>query len=260
VQVPGTRAFVLGRKRENILEREIFRLKLSFSHKKDTLLDRIRDKNNALYAFLDRASHIASASSLQSPERRKGSNSDKLAQPVLAFQRHGAVLYQSLQLKWSCPCPKGHPFAVALRHSESRRSGTSSLWFELLVTDIKMRVKITPEVKLQRPAAVPHTLEPTPAPNDVVSQQEAVSELRATLTLRNHLQRLKWKGSNAIQALVLSTSSQKGWAESETKDPTSVQPTTNNTRSMLSVPTFLRHSRQTSSSSSTASPPASAGV
>ena len=119
MQVPGTRASVLGRKRgENMLEREMFRLKLSFSHKKDTLLDRIRDKNNALYAFLDRASHIASASSMQSPERRKGRNNDKLALPLLAFQRHGTALYQSLQLKWSCRCPQGHPFAVALRSSE----------------------------------------------------------------------------------------------------------------------------------------------
>ncbi|KAK3312891.1 hypothetical protein B0H66DRAFT_382704 [Apodospora peruviana] len=232
-----------GKSRQDMLEREMFRLRLSFLHDKDKLLDRVKDKNTALYAFLDRASHMASGTTVSPPTMIKRSNSSKAVQPVLAFQRYGTAMWKSLPIQWSCRCPGGHPFALAVGQYSSDRTDYPELCFELLVSkDTDVRVQVIP---LETPMEVPQATSAK-----LPSQQEAVTELRTKLTIANHLRKLKWKGKNAMQTLILSTS-----AIETPKEPEKLR--TDTLLSSLSVRRLLQHSRKKSSGSSerVASPP-----
>ncbi|KAL2678390.1 hypothetical protein Neosp_009136 [[Neocosmospora] mangrovei] len=66
------------------LESELFRLKWSFSHKKDKLLTTIKDRNESIYAFLDRSAHLARGFE----SRRAGSR----VWPYLSAQRQASSM------------------------------------------------------------------------------------------------------------------------------------------------------------------------
>jgi hypothetical protein len=105
----------------------MFRLQVSFTHRKDSLLARIRDKNAGLYAFLDRSSQL-SRSSTTLPANRK---TTKKLRPVMTLQQCGTALYRSLQRQWCCACPLGHHFGITVEKSGGAQAG-SSLHFQLL--------------------------------------------------------------------------------------------------------------------------------
>lgn len=223
-----------------MLEREMFRLRLSFIHDKDRLLARVKVNNTGLYAFLDRASLIASGTSMSSPAKMKRSSSSKVVQPVLAFQRYSTAMWQSLQIQWSGCCPGGHPFALAVGQHNSGRADYPGLCFELLVSkDTDMRVKVIP---FETPK------EPSWTASAELPQQEAFSELRTKLSIANHLQKLNRKGKKAVQALILSTSAIRTPEERE-KSRTDTLVFRPSSRSNLSVLKLLGHSRKTSSES-----------
>lgn len=203
---------------------------------------RVKDKNDALFAFLDRASHITLGTDSSSNTTKRSSNS-KMVQPVLAFQRYGSALWRSLQNKWSCDCPGHHPFALAIEEHNSGRTDYPTLCFELLVSkNTDMRVRVIPR---ETPKNPPQTANARPP------QLETITGLRTKLTVGNHLRKLNWKGKKTVQALVVSTSAIQ--TAEDRKDPCTDEVTWPLSISSLSVRKLFQHSRKPSSGSSTGS-------
>jgi len=178
----------------------MFRLKVSFSHRKDGLIARIRDKNTALFEFLDRASRI-SGSSTARPASRK---SMKKLRPIMTLQQHGTTLFQSLQRQWRCTCSSGHRFGITVRVSKGgpgRGTPVEPVFYLELFTKETYQGLIT-----VRPEAVPSLQVPS-STLSLKPQLEMVSDLGSTLSMKNRLQSLRAKGKKTIQTLVISTTS-----------------------------------------------------
>ncbi|KAK0609444.1 hypothetical protein B0T14DRAFT_531957 [Immersiella caudata] len=213
---------------KSVVEKEMFRLKISFSHRKDSLIAGIRDKNSALYDFLDRASRI-SGSSTARPASRRSMGRLRL---MMTLQQHGTMLYQSLQLQWRCMCTSGHRFGLTVRGCRGTQI-EPAFHLDLFVKEkYGGLISVRPEALLSTPAA-PSTLSPR-------SQLEMVSDLGSTLSMKNRLQNLKVKGKKTIQTLVISTTSLPTGAKTNTATSTS---------SRSRFPDIFRRSHRKSSSS-----------
>ncbi|KAJ0120192.1 hypothetical protein J7T55_001048 [Diaporthe amygdali] len=75
------------------IEREMFRLKTSFTHRKDVLLAEVRDRNNEIFTFLERAAHLSSSRTPPPPRLAR-----KQTTPLLALQSEATALYETFQM------------------------------------------------------------------------------------------------------------------------------------------------------------------
>lgn len=166
------------------VEKEMFRLQVSFTHRKDSLLAGIRDKNSGLYDFLVR-SLLISRYSTALPANRKPI---KTLGPVMTLQQCGAALYRSLQRQWCCACPLGHHFGITVEKSGETQAGPS-LHFQLFILGTNhAAIKVRHEVLLSRPN--------TPTVRDLPSRPESVSGSGTKhTTTPSRFQKLKVKGN-----------------------------------------------------------------
>jgi hypothetical protein len=88
------------------IEAEMFRLKRSFSREKDDLLDIIRDRNEAIFHFLNRDSMV---------NHSKTQHLKPVEDPgFLSLQTQARDIYVCLKERWTCTCPEKHPCGITV--------------------------------------------------------------------------------------------------------------------------------------------------
>ncbi|KAK7422979.1 hypothetical protein QQX98_001269 [Neonectria punicea] len=133
------------------LEGEMFRLKTSFSSQKDELLKIIKDRNEDLFQFLSRASHVAQAT------KAKPSVSATSITPFLTFQSQARQIYECVQRHWTCTCTGVHPCGVTISPDlEKKETLEMRLLFreEAKLTNLKVRLDVA-RPKVPQPQACP---------------------------------------------------------------------------------------------------------
>jgi len=170
------------------LEHEMFKLRTSFLHRKDQLLSRIRDKNDAVWRFLDKASNKIQL--MPSPKQGSGATS------FTEVQEHAQALYQCLQLQWFCTCTQNHPCGIKVQPSEGRKDDEKA-YLQVLFDDNSCRTQL--KVMVESPAIErPQTVERY-RPDDI-------SELAQKMSIKNRLkERFGLKGSKAVPLLAVSS-------------------------------------------------------
>jgi hypothetical protein len=170
----------------NSLESEMYRLKSSFSHEKDTLLSRIREKNQSVYEFLDRASHL-SRTSTPIPSTR---NNSKAASLFLEVQNQARSLYKCFQRHWVCSCSShgSHQCCIMVQGSD----------LKVLFDYGNERTQVKVEVETTNPPSRPSL---TPQLN----KSDAVLNLGHQISVKSRLKKLKDKGQKGVFGLAAST-------------------------------------------------------
>ncbi|RFN48580.1 protein prib [Fusarium flagelliforme] len=153
------------------LESAMFRIKTSFSHRKNELLARIEARNKDLYEFLERASHVQH-SRVSTPTAPKGSA--KIVSSFLEFQEQAKTIFSGFQRHWACSCNCNglHSCSISAQGSDLKAlfdNGTET-----------RHVKVEIEVK----AKPPDVEKVSPSSNGATSQ-EAVDNLRHQVTIKN---------------------------------------------------------------------------
>ena len=169
----------------------MFRIKTSFSHKKNELLARIEARNKDLYEFLERASHIQHSriSTATAPK-----SSVKIVSSFLEFQDKARTIFSGLQRHWacSCNCDGLHSCSISAQGSDLKAFFDNG-------TETK-HVKVEIEVKEKS-----SELERLPLNSNGITSQEDVDNLRHQIFIKNKSKRLREKGSKSLAKLVAST-------------------------------------------------------
>ena len=168
----------------------MFRIKTSFSHRKNELLTRIEARNRDLYEFLERASHIQHSRISTTPPK----NSTKIVSSFLEFQEQATTIFSGFQRHWACTCNCNglHSCSISAQGSDLKAffdNGTET-----------RHVKVEIEVK----GKVTHVEKASPTSNGVTSQ-EHVDSLRHQVAIKNKSKRLREKGPKSLAKLVAST-------------------------------------------------------
>ncbi|KAJ4013725.1 hypothetical protein NW766_005964 [Fusarium irregulare] len=153
------------------LESAMFRIKTSFSHRKNELLTRIEARNRDLYEFLERASHVQQPH-ISTTTTAKGST--KIASSILEFQEQARTIFGGFQRHWACTCNCNglHSCTVSAQGSHLKvlfDNGTES-----------KHVKVEIEVREK-----PLDVEKVPAISNGATSQEAVDNLRHQVAIKN---------------------------------------------------------------------------
>lgn len=129
----------------------MFRLRTSFSRQKDELLKIIQDRNEDLFQFLSRASHVAHVT------RTKPGVSAASITPFLAFQSQARQIYECVQRHWTCTCTAVHPCGVTISPDRDKNETLEMrLLFreEAKLTNLKVGLDMT-RPKAAQPQACP---------------------------------------------------------------------------------------------------------
>lgn len=179
----------------------MFRLRTSFRHRKDRLLATIQNKNEALYSFLDRASHstpVLAAPKGQVPVPVKS---------LMSLQRQVRSLTQQLSLSWECNCSSNHPCQVSIikEGTEPDRLGLvfehDSKYTKLYVEEVKTN---TASHKLETRSSDQESISGAAGPAyKPTSKQEEISSLKKQISLKTRFKQLRTK-KPAIFALAAS--------------------------------------------------------
>lgn len=169
----------------------MFRLKTSFSHRKNELLARIEARNRDLYEFLERASHVKQ-SRISTTTTAKGST--KIVSSILEFQEQAKTIFSGFQRHWACTCNCNglHSCTVSAQGSHLKAlfdNGTES-----------KHVKVEIEVKGKA-----SDVERVPASSNGATSQDDLDNLRHQVFVKNKSKRLREKGSKSLAKLVAST-------------------------------------------------------
>lgn len=169
----------------------MFRIKTSFSHRKNELLTRIESRNKDLYEFLERASHIQH-SRVSTPTAPKGSA--KIVSSFLEFQEQARTIFSGFQRHWACRCNCNglHSCSVSAQGSDLKvlfDNGTET-----------KHVKVEIEVK----GKVPDVEKVPPSLNGETSQ-EGVDNLRHQVDIKNKSKRLREQGPKSLVKLIASS-------------------------------------------------------
>lgn len=172
------------------VESELFRLKASFSHKKDDLLSKLREKNSSIYGFLDRASHSSQrTASLPAGTTSIGARKDIAA--LLERQKDSAAVQKYLWGHWECRCrcSGNHGYGVSIYDSAFRllhnNADKHSAYLEFLV---------------KHNAVVPRETATSSRPDELTVLSEQLS-------FKSRVKKLKDRGYGSIFKLVGSSAS-----------------------------------------------------
>lgn len=118
----------------------MFRLKTSFPSQKDDLLKIIKDRNEDLFQFLSRASHVSHVT------RTKSAVSAASITPFLAFESQARQIYECVQRHWTCTCTGVHPCGVTISPDRDKKETLEMrLLFreEAKLTNLKVKLDMT---------------------------------------------------------------------------------------------------------------------
>lgn len=163
----------------------MYRFKTSFSREKNVLLSRIKERNESLYGFLDRASHL-SQTSMPTPSTR----SNKVISSFIEFQVKARCLYTYFQCHWACSCSYAgrHPYGITVQDSDLK-----VLFLDSNNGRIMIKVEVETIERPQRPSLTPHS-----------SKSEEVLTLGRQISFKNRLNIIKGQGDKSIFTLAAS--------------------------------------------------------
>ncbi|CAG9946289.1 unnamed protein product, partial [Clonostachys rosea f. rosea IK726] len=159
------------------IEAEMFRLKRSFSREKDDLLDIIRDRNEAIFHFLNRDSMV---------NHSKTQHLKPVEDPgFLSLQTQARDIYVCLKERWTCTCPEKHPCGITV--SRKHINGNA------LELSFVFNGEDTSILKVQFDEV------PLPAIKISEPEDEDIANLRTQLTIRRQKARIiSEKGTKGI--------------------------------------------------------------
>lgn len=166
----------------------MFRIKTSFSHRKDQLLIRIEARNRDLYEFLDRASHLQrSRTSTTKPPM----NSTKIVSSFLEFQEQARTVFSGFQRHWACSCNCNglHSCSISVQGSDLKAL------FDNGIETKHVKVEIEVQGKLSEIESISHG----------ATRQEDVDNLRLQVAVKNKAKRLRDQGPKSLVKLIAST-------------------------------------------------------
>ncbi|KAI8711312.1 hypothetical protein NCS52_01507200 [Fusarium sp. LHS14.1] len=172
------------------LESELFRLKWSFSHKKDKLLATIKDRNETIYAFLDRSAHLARGFE----SRRAGSR----VWPYLSAQRQASSMYECLQSRWKCHCLSNHTCGIRASMVGQDRGDLEPKSFVFLFDEGERFTELRVEVAELKPIGIT----PQPSSQSIVNVSQLKEDISAKI--RSHHARNRSSSLAALAASSLS--------------------------------------------------------
>ncbi|KAI3338768.1 hypothetical protein F4824DRAFT_499144 [Ustulina deusta] len=129
------------------VEAELFKLKSSFSSRKTQLLAIVRDKNDALYYFLEKASQITRSHVLVEPSKSYYRSSMK---KISLLQSHSQRAFHFLQRNWSCNCLQPHHYGITVQDYNT----DPSIGLLLSHEDTLVRVQLALDTAKPRPDVV----------------------------------------------------------------------------------------------------------
>lgn len=176
------------------LEREMFRLKTSFTHHKDVLLSEVRERNNEIFQFLQRASHLSGTRKDPLPRPAR-----KHTTPLLSLQEDASALYESFQTHLRCKCTSDHSCGIAVSRADGIKGQVVGSHLKLLFWDGPCRT----QVKI-RSTSVAYTKPRTP-PKPPIDKLEEVSSLHQHLSARNRVEAVRKRSPKALFALATSS-------------------------------------------------------
>ncbi|WXC67551.1 hypothetical protein SNK03_013357 [Fusarium graminearum] len=184
--LPFERAYQLD---STDLESTIFRLRISFSHKKDELLGTIKKRNEELRNYLSMSSQLhMSRSSLQTPTK----DTSKLVRSLKKHQEQAESVFGGFKSQWICNCNLNscHSCGISTEGSDMR----------LLLNGARnqhLKLEVVTQIEMQRLNEL--TSEPTTVPT------QADLECLTQNSLRKRISKNMRKQGKSISRLVPST-------------------------------------------------------
>lgn len=177
----------------------MFKIKTSFTHDKDRLVSQIKSKNDTIFSFLERASHLQRATTQPTPLRpSKGQG-----QPPVALNGTATELYQCFQKHLVCTCFSLHPCGVTVSKLDNE-SGKSVVSMKMLFLEGDGRTQVKVESfsmgTKKRPSWSQGT---TPKLGDV-------SDLKQQFSIRNRVGEMRKTTPKSLFALAASSLSLPG--------------------------------------------------
>lgn len=176
------------------LEKEMFRVKTSFTHQKDDLLAQVRDRNDKIFTFLQQASHLSDARTIPLPRPAR----EQMA-PLLALQADASALYETFQAHLRCKCTSDHSCGIAVSTPDGLRDQGAAGHLKMFFWEGPCRTQV--KVLSIRAAES----KATTAPKTSIDRLEEVSSLHQQLSVRNRLESVRKRAPKALFALATSS-------------------------------------------------------
>ena len=166
----------------------MFRLKTSFSHRKNELLARIEARNRDLYEFFERASHVQHS---RTSTTTRAKDSTKIVSSVLEFQEQARTTFSGFQRHWACSCNcKGlHPCSISAQGSDLKALFDNGKETKHIKVEIEVKAKVSDGEELPNGATI----------------QEDVDKLRHQVAIKNKSKRLRERGPKSLVKLISSS-------------------------------------------------------
>ncbi|CAG7566371.1 unnamed protein product [Fusarium equiseti] len=173
------------------LESTMFRIRTSFSHRKNELLARIESRNKDLYEFLERASHVQHhRTSTTTPPK----GSTKIVSSFLEFQEEARTIFSGLQRHWACSCNRNglHSCSISAQGSDLKALFDNGMETKHVKVEIEVRGKVS-------------DVEKASLNSNGTTCQEDVDDLRHQVAMKNKSKRLREQGPKSLVKLIGST-------------------------------------------------------
>ncbi|RBR24358.1 uncharacterized protein FIESC28_02848 [Fusarium coffeatum] len=170
------------------LESTMFRIKTSFSHRKNELLARIEARNKDLYEFLERASHVQE-SRVSTKAAPRGSA--KIVSSFLEFQDQARTIFSGFQRHWACSCNCNglHLCSISAQGSDLKALFDNGTEARHVKVEVEVKGKVA-DVEEDANAA---------------TSQEDVDNLRHQVAIKNKSKRLRDQGPKSLVKLIASS-------------------------------------------------------
>ncbi|KUI68153.1 hypothetical protein VM1G_11585 [Cytospora mali] len=171
-------------------ERQMLRLKFSFSHRKDKLVGEIRDRNGDIFNFLvqDSLLNRATISSQLKPSRNQASQ-------FLNLKEDAVSLYETLQEHLRCECTSKHPCGVTTSDIDNEQP--HDVHIKMLFHDSNVRTQL-------RIVTVP-TIINQAAPRSEPAIENQADNFRQDDPTKCRMRSLRNKTPKALYTLALSS-------------------------------------------------------
>ncbi|KAM0429635.1 hypothetical protein ACHAPT_006240 [Fusarium lateritium] len=178
------------------LDSELYRIKTSFSHRKDELLSNVRAGNTNLYEFLQKEAHLQRSRNWLSTSVKEAA---KATATYLKVQEQARTVFKGFQRHWvcGCNCASGHFCGISAYGNDMK---------VLFGKDINSK-HVT--IELQSTQELPEKKASQSAAPLVVAKQVEVTDLRQQVSMKSRFRGLK-KGPKSILKLTASTLSVLG--------------------------------------------------
>jgi hypothetical protein len=169
----------------------MFRFKASFTNHKDVLLNEVRERNNEIFEFLQRASHLSGTRKDPLPRPAR-----KHTTPLLSLQEDASALYETFQTHLRCRCTSEHSCGIAVSRTDGFQGQVAVSHLKLLFWDGPRRT----QVKIRSISVV--NMKPTAPTRPAIDKLEEVSSLHQDISISNRVKALRKRAPKALFALV----------------------------------------------------------